>query len=257
MARVNAFWPPDWHTNRSTHRRGPGCEQRRCPRMARRRRWPRAWQSRCAKQTFALPRRARYSCMGYRIADSPSANFRSCQSGDWLFRGVTLCGGRLRVLPCNRAQFAHHVDGETHPMTLRTLRIITFICASHLLLISPAFTSQLPLSSQGGVGAEAEPVRLAQEVTIKARQQSRHGDVYTLDGDVEILFENYVLRAEHGSYNEATGDVEATGRVVFDGGPPDANGTASRAFYNVKNESATFFEVAGTFGARVRGQAVV
>ena len=147
--------------------------------------------------------------------------------------------------------------GETHPMTLRTLRIITFICASHLLLISAAFTSQLPLSSQGGVGAEAEPVRLTQEVTIKARQQSRHGDVYTLDGDVEILFENYVLRAEHGSYNEATGDVEATGRVVFDGGPHDAHLTAGRAFYNVKNESATFFEVAGTFGARVRGQAVV
>ncbi len=143
--------------------------------------------------------------------------------------------------------------GETHPMSLRTLRIITFTLLSHLLLISPAFTSQLPVSS----GARTGPGWISHEVTIKARQQSRQGDVYTLEGDVEILYGNYVLRAEHGTYNEATGDVEASGGVVFEGGPHEAHLSASRATYNVKTETAAFYEVAGTFGARVRGRAVV
>jgi LPS-assembly protein len=145
--------------------------------------------------------------------------------------------------------------GETHPMSLRTLRIITFTFVSHLLLISPAFTSQLPFASDGAAGAQATRW-VSQEVTIKARQQSRQGNVYTLDGDVEILFENYVLRAEHASYNEATGDVEASGGVVFEGGPHEAHLTASRAAYNVKTEEASFYGVAGTFGARVGGRAV-
>ena len=153
-------------------------------------------------------------------------------------------------------------------MSLRTLRIITFTLLSHLLLILPAFTSQLPFhpstetegapgAAPSDSGARTGPGWVSQEVTIKARQQSRQGDVYTLDGDVEIVYENYILRAEHGTYNEATGDVEASGGVVFEGGPSDAHLTASRATYNVKTETAAFYQVAGTFGARARGRSVV
>ena len=65
------------------------------------------------------------------------------------------------------------------------------------------------------------------------------------------------MRAEHGTYNDATGEVEATGRVVFDGGPHDAHITASHATYNVKSETGIFYDVSGTFGAVVRGQTVV
>jgi LPS-assembly protein len=137
-------------------------------------------------------------------------------------------------------------------MTLRTLRCITVTFVSHLLLVPLAFTTQLPSSSSLPAAAP-----LSQEVTIKARQQSRQGDLYTLDGDVEILFQSYVLRAEHGSYDEATGSVEATGRVVFDGGPHDAHLTAARASYNVKSDTGVFYDVAGTFGAVVHGQTVV
>ena len=72
-----------------------------------------------------------------------------------------------------------------------------------------------------------------------------------------MLFQNYVLRAEHGTYNDANGEVVATGRVVFDGGPHDAHITASHATYNVRNETGIFYDVSGTFGAVVRGQTVV
>jgi LPS-assembly protein len=138
-------------------------------------------------------------------------------------------------------------------MTLRTLRIITVTFVSHLLLASLAFTSQLPPSSSP---ASAAP-QPNQEVTIKARQQEKQGDLYTLDGDVEILFKTYVLRAEHGTYDQASGVVQASGRVVFDGGPHDAHLTAGHATYNVKDETGTFYDVAGTFGAVVRGETVV
>jgi LPS-assembly protein len=117
-----------------------------------------------------------------------------------------------------------------------------------------AVTSQLPPPTSSGVSAVPQPL---QEVTIKALQQEKHGDVYKLDGDVEILFQSYVMRADHATYNDATGDAEATGRVVFDGGPHDAHLTAARANYNVKTETGIFYDVAGTFGAVVRGQTVV
>ena len=49
----------------------------------------------------------------------------------------------------------------------------------------------------------------------------------------------------------------ATGRVVFDGGPHDAHITAGHATYNVKTETGKFYDVAGTFGAVLRGQTIV
>jgi len=138
-------------------------------------------------------------------------------------------------------------------MTLRTLRIITVTFVSHLLLAPLAFTSQLPASSAPGT-ATPQP---GQEVTIRAQQQEKQGDVYKLDGDVEIELQSYVMRADHGTYNSATGDVEATGRVVFDGGPHDAHITAGHATYNVRSETGKFYDVAGTFGAVLRGQTIV
>jgi LPS-assembly protein len=117
-----------------------------------------------------------------------------------------------------------------------------------------AFTNQLPTQSSTAV---ASPELPGQEVTIKARQQEKQGNVYYLDGDVEMAFQSYVMRAQHVIYNDATGAADATGRVVFDGGPHDAHLTAGHANYNVLTETGTFYDVAGTFGAVVRGQTVV
>ena len=139
-------------------------------------------------------------------------------------------------------------------MTLRTLRIITLTFVSHLLMVPLALTSQLPAPAQGVSSGAPLP---SQEVTIRARQQEKQGDVYQLDGDVEILFQSYVMRAEHVTYHDDTGAMEATGRVVFDGGPHDAHIVAGHANYNAKNETGTFYDVTGTFGAVVRGSSVV
>jgi LPS-assembly protein len=138
-------------------------------------------------------------------------------------------------------------------MTLRTLRCITVTILSHLLLVPLAFTSQLP--SSFAVQSALPPP--SQEVTIKAREQSKQGDLYSLEGDIEIDFQGYILRAEHASYNEAAGEIEAAGHVVFEGGPHEAHLTAARATYNVKTETGAFYQVYGSFGAVVRGQTVV
>lgn len=142
-------------------------------------------------------------------------------------------------------------------MTLRTLRSITITLVSHFLLASLAFTSEAPGFSS--THAEESPAVAAprQDVTIRAQQQEKQGDLYKLDGDVEVLFENYVLRAEHATYNDATGEVDASGRVVFEGGPHDAHLTASHATYNVKTQDGVFYGVFGTFGAVARSHSVV
>ena len=139
-------------------------------------------------------------------------------------------------------------------MNLRTLRIIILTFVSHLLMAPLAFTTQLPAASPGSATTGG---LASQEVTIRAKQQEKQGDVYQLDGDVEVLFQGYVMRAEHVTYHDDTGEMEATGRVVFDGGPHDAHIIAGHATYNAKTETGTFYDVTGTFGAVVRGGAVV
>ncbi len=56
-------------------------------------------------------------------------------------------------------------------------------------------------------------------VTLRAHEQLRQGDVYTLRGEVEIRYKSYSLRADTITYNAATGDVQAQGHVQLDGGP--------------------------------------
>src|SRR4029078_12238690 len=66
-----------------------------------------------------------------------------------------------------------------------------------------------------------------------------------------------VLRADEITYDQESGDVNASGKVVLDGGPHDLNIQASHATYNIENENGKFYDVLGTIGARVRGSTVV
>ncbi len=162
-------------------------------------------------------------------------------------------------------------------MTLRSRLLTTALLLCHLLLLPQLVTSQL----LGGVAAgqtaspnaqqpssdsqqrSASKPHLAaanepgEEVTIEALQQEKTGDLYRLRGNVEIRFRRFVLRADEITYNTATGEITATGHVVFDGGPHDEHLEADHANYNVNSESGKFYEVRGTTGARFRGHQVV
>ncbi len=152
---------------------------------------------------------------------------------------------------------------------IRRLRFhITAIVACHLLLTPRLFTSQLPHAAThfGGFAAE-EPETQAQpavqaapeqgeEVLIRSREQEKSGSVFRLRGEAEITFRDLVFRADEITYDAASGEITASGNVLFEGGPRDERIQASRARYNVQTDTGEFFDVTGSTGVRFAGKNV-
>jgi LPS-assembly protein len=103
----------------------------------------------------------------------------------------------------------------------------------------------------------AAPKRPGEDVTIEAREQEKIGDVYKLRGNVVIHFRNYVVQADDVSYNDATGDLTASGHMIFEGGPHDEHVTATNGTLNTQNETGKFYHVIGMTGAKFRGKNVI
>src|SRR3954453_10489522 len=132
-------------------------------------------------------------------------------------------------------------------MTSRRRFLITALLLCHLLVLHELVTSQL----------RPAQLALSEEVTITAGEQEKVGDVYHLRGDVRVTFSHFEPQAHQITYFQATGAVEATGHLKFDGGPNDLHLEATHGTYNVKSETGKFYEVVGTTGARVRGKHVL
>src|SRR5436305_3334751 len=97
--------------------------------------------------------------------------------------------------------------------------------------------------------ARAQQVRPSAErgayVKLEAKTQTLKGDVTSADGDVDILYADTRLRADHVEYNEKTKEAVATGHVQL-----DYNGEhleATEAHYNVSTGHGLFQNVHGTF----------
>ena len=144
---------------------------------------------------------------------------------------------------------------------------ITAALLCHLVLASSVVTSQLlpaarPDSPPASSPQQAPPSPQAgpgswEPVTIKARQQEKTGDVYKLHGDAEVYYRKWVLRADEATYDDATGEVIATGHLTLDGGPHDEHIVATHGRYNVRSETGTFYDVVGTTGLRLQGNKAV
>jgi LPS-assembly protein len=89
-----------------------------------------------------------------------------------------------------------------------------------------------------------EPVRM------KYNQMTKQGDVFTLSGEVEIWYREYVLRADTAAYNNATGIVEASGHLQVDGGPDDEHLTADHGIIDLNEQTGHFYNVIGSIGVR-------
>ena len=74
--------------------------------------------------------------------------------------------------------------------------------------------------------------------------QSRRGDLYIADDDVDIRYGDSRLRADHVEYNEKTSEAFARGHVQFDF--ENQHVEADEAHYNVKTEHGVFHNVRGT-----------
>jgi len=90
------------------------------------------------------------------------------------------------------------------------------------------------------------------EVTIKARQQEKAGDVFTLSGEVEVYYRDAILHADEITYDQSSGEVTATGHVIIEGGPHNEHIEGTHAEYNVRTETGKFYDAQGTVGLKLR-----
>ena len=86
------------------------------------------------------------------------------------------------------------------------------------------------------------------EVLIRADEQEKIQDIYKVRGHVEIRFRNYILHCDEATYDSTTGQVIATGHVVFDGGPHNEHLVGTHATYDVSRDTGTFYDVTGSTG---------
>ena len=94
------------------------------------------------------------------------------------------------------------------------------------------------------------PIQQGVPVKISAREQGKRGDVWTLTGEVEIDYRDYIVRADKITYNEAASIVEATGHLHLEGGRDDELIDADHGTMNLDQETGHFFDVSGSIGLR-------
>ena len=119
---------------------------------------------------------------------------------------------------------------------------------------TPGFVEGLPDVPDADELPRLEPVpgpdRKMIPVHIAANTQRKDGSVYTLLGDVEIHYKDYVIHADRMNYNEDTGEARAEGHVELDGGPADEHILAEHATMNLDLDTGRFYNVTGSVGVR-------
>ena len=91
----------------------------------------------------------------------------------------------------------------------------------------------------------------------EALQQTHAGDISTLTGEVVLYYKNYILHADKAVYHHSTATVEAQGHLQLEGGPYDAVFTATHGEMQLQDNTATFYDVTGSFGVRRMGKTMI
>src|SRR5271165_4820853 len=92
------------------------------------------------------------------------------------------------------------------------------------------------------------------EVLIRADEQEKSQDIYKVRGNVEIRFRNNVIHCDQATYDSTTGQIVATGHVVYDGGAHNEHLVGTHATYDVSRDTGTFYDVTGSTGIKVKNQ---
>jgi LPS-assembly protein len=85
----------------------------------------------------------------------------------------------------------------------------------------------------------------------------RNGSVVTLDGDVKLTYRDRFVEADHIEFNQDTGDLTARGHLHVSGGANHEDLTASHGTMNLKQQTATFYDVAGSVGLKSAGHTLL
>jgi LPS-assembly protein len=110
----------------------------------------------------------------------------------------------------------------------------------------PSLRSTLPEAHVVPQAAQGVPVKLVAHT--QSRQSLKTSNLYTLDGDVVIYYRNYIVHADHATYNDGTSEIDAQGHMMIDGGPDDEHFEADHGTINADADTGDFFDVAGTLG---------
>jgi LPS-assembly protein len=138
---------------------------------------------------------------------------------------------------------------------MRPLRLlITAAVLCHPLLAPPLVTSQLHPQTTSESALPNSASRRSVPITIQAIEQEKAGPLYTLKGKVRIDYGTYSFYADQASYNEETGQLQAEGHLLLEGGPNDEHIEAARTTYNLQTESGRFEDAVGSVGFRPRGR---
>lgn len=89
------------------------------------------------------------------------------------------------------------------------------------------------------------PQRAAYGLEIRADSQFRQGSVRRATGDVELRYGRVILTADELEYDEASGQLEAQGKVHYRTTDGEQDLQAERLSYNTISELGTFYEGRG------------
>ncbi len=171
-------------------------------------------------------------------------------------------------------------------MKIHTFLCITLLCLCHPQLWPQELTKEFPRDTSGTANsaldsdakqeiADAAPLPDAPSasripvaeleapadtgvpVRIRANEQKKQGDIWSLTGEVEIDYRDYILRADRITYDAQTEIAQAEGHVQLQGGPDDELISATHGTVNFDDQSAHFYEVIGTIGVRQAGHTSV
>ncbi len=109
----------------------------------------------------------------------------------------------------------------------------------------------VPLAKPEPMPATGTPVEW------EAKRQVWVGDTLTLNGDVVVHYEDYVIRADNVVYNRKTTELEADGHLQLSGGPNDVFISATHGDMRLNMHTARFYNVNGSQGVRTVGHTVV
>jgi LPS-assembly protein len=110
----------------------------------------------------------------------------------------------------------------------------------------PAMQSSLPEAHVVPAPLTGVPVKLIADT--QTRSPLVTGSLYTLDGHVVVFYRDYVVHADHATYNDDSGDVIAEGHVTLDGGKDDEHFESTHGTMNVQQNTGHFYDVVGTIG---------
>ena len=152
----------------------------------------------------------------------------------WCITLVLLCHPRVRAQAVT-TQFPPVVPGSIRAAGL-----------TGDLPDDPSLQSALPEAHVVPQPPKGSPVKLV--ARTQTRKSLKSSNLYTLDGDVVIYYRNYIVHADHATYDDNSGEIVANGHLMIDGGPDDEHFVGSHGTVNVYRDSGDFFDVVGTLG---------